>query len=145
MRPCNCDWETGECQGPLGCKAVTENLRLRADLSTTAAQLQFEQDDNARLRVDLDLATREATRLLESFVNEHCSPVPKWKALPDLVGVLSQLSNAVTIVRDYKAALYEATTNGRWTKGEQCGEWAISKEVYDSLRDPARRALEGSQ
>jgi hypothetical protein len=29
--PCNCDWETGECQGPpLGCKAVTENLRLRA-------------------------------------------------------------------------------------------------------------------
>jgi hypothetical protein len=23
MRPCNCDWEeTGECQGPLGCKAV---------------------------------------------------------------------------------------------------------------------------
>ena len=32
--PCACDWETGECQGPLGCKAVAEVLRLQAALRT---------------------------------------------------------------------------------------------------------------
>ncbi len=58
-----------------------------------------------RLREDTDLALREATRLLESFVVEHCSPIPDWKPLPDLIGVLSQLSNAVTVTRDLKAEI----------------------------------------
>lgn len=34
-----------------------------------------------------------------------------------------------------RAALYEVTTNGQWTKGEQLGDWAISKEVYETARD----------
>lgn len=34
-----------------------------------------------------------------------------------------------------RAALYEATTNGRWTEGEQRGEWAISNAVYETARD----------
>lgn len=33
------------------------------------------------------------------------------------------------------AVLYEVTTNGRWTEGEQCGEWAISNAVYETARD----------
>jgi hypothetical protein len=27
--PCACDWSTGECQGPIGCQAVAEIVRLR--------------------------------------------------------------------------------------------------------------------
>jgi hypothetical protein len=51
--PCNCDWPD-QCQGPLGCKAVTENLRLRAE--------------NAKLRALLD-------RWL--FAYQHDSPLVK--------------------------------------------------------------------
>jgi hypothetical protein len=36
-QPCNCDWETGECQGPLGCRAVAEVVRLR-ELKTPASR-----------------------------------------------------------------------------------------------------------
>lgn len=34
-----------------------------------------------------------------------------------------------------QAVLYEVTTNGEWTKGDQAGDWAISKEVYETVRD----------
>lgn len=34
-----------------------------------------------------------------------------------------------------RAALYEVTTNGRWTEGEQFGDWAISNAVYETARD----------
>lgn len=30
-----------------------------------------------------------------------------------------------------KNALHEIVTNGRWSWGEQCGEWRVSKDVYD--------------
>lgn len=36
---------------------------------------------------------------------------------------------------DLVAVIYEVTTNGQWTKGEQLGDWAISKEVYETARD----------
>src|SRR5260221_97804 len=28
-KSCSCDWETGECQGPLNCKTVAELVRLK--------------------------------------------------------------------------------------------------------------------
>ena len=46
-----------------------------------------------------------ATRLLEHFVDEHFPYNPDWKPLPELVGVLTQLDNAMTIARDYKARI----------------------------------------
>lgn len=46
--------------------------------------------------------------------------------------LLEQASAEMTKLRN---ALWEVTTNGRWTEGEQCGEWAISKEVYDTARE----------
>jgi hypothetical protein len=46
-----------------------------------------------------------ATRLLEHFVAEHFPHNPDWKPLPDLIGVLTQIDNAITIARDYKARL----------------------------------------
>jgi hypothetical protein len=30
-----------------------------------------------------------------------------------------------------RSALHEIVTNGRWSIGEQCGEWCVSKDVYD--------------
>lgn len=50
-----------------------------------------------------DGALTYATRLLVSFVNEHCNPIPEWKPDTDLLGVLSQLDNASTITRGIKA------------------------------------------
>ena len=37
-------------------------------------------------------------------------------------------------------ALVEATTNGQWTEGEQRGDWVISKEVYEVMRDAIGQA-----
>ena len=39
--PCKCDWLTGECQGPLGCKAVAEIVRLRALLPDPGSELEI--------------------------------------------------------------------------------------------------------
>lgn len=50
-----------------------------------------------------------------------------------LMARITQLTNA----------LHEVTTNGRWTKGEQCGEWAISNEVYETARDALAPAATG--
>lgn len=38
-------------------------------------------------------------------------------------------------IKQCRDALNEVTTNGQWTKGEQLGDWAISKEVYETARD----------
>lgn len=46
-----------------------------------------------------------ATRLLTTFVQEHFPTIPDWKPLPDLIGVLTQIDNAITIARDYKSRL----------------------------------------
>lgn len=46
-----------------------------------------------------------ATRLLEHFVAQHFPHNPDWKPLPELIGVLTQLDNAITIARDYKEKL----------------------------------------
>ena len=48
---------------------------------------------------------RYARNLLVHFVEEHFPHNPDWKPLPDLLGVLTQLDNAITIARDYKERL----------------------------------------
>lgn len=53
-------------------------------------------------------ALRYLTSLLVSFVNQHCDPVPEWKPLPDLMGVISQFDNATTVVREIKARAEKA-------------------------------------
>lgn len=35
--------------------------------------------------------------------------------------------------------LKEVVTNGEWTDGEQRGQWKISKEVYDSVKEVVDR------
>jgi hypothetical protein len=48
---------------------------------------------------------RYARNLLVHFVEEHFPHNPDWRPLPDLIGVLTQIDNAITIARDYKARL----------------------------------------
>lgn len=46
-----------------------------------------------------------------------------------------------SLQRDLLHAATDAITNGQWTDGEQRGDWRISTEVYETLRD-AVRAIE---
>jgi hypothetical protein len=57
----------------------------------------------AELEREMTEALAYATSLLVTFVNRYCSPVTEWKPLPELVGVLTQLDNATTIVGDMQA------------------------------------------
>lgn len=52
------------------------------------------------------------------------------------------LANALVQARN---ALNEVTTNGRWTEGEQRGEWAITNEVYETARDALAPAPTGRE
>lgn len=38
-------------------------------------------------------------------------------------------------IEQLRNALNEVITNGEWTEGEQCGDWKISPEVYETARD----------
>jgi len=102
-----------------GARVVSRDLLFRyiRDGSDTVPTVALREAvaEIERLRAEMALALGEATRLLESFVIEHCNPVPEWKPLPDLIGVLSQLSNAVTVTRDYRAEIERLT-------GERAGD-----------------------
>jgi sugar-specific transcriptional regulator TrmB len=65
----------------------------RESLRSKLAEAERERDE----------ATKYAKTLCESFVHEHCSPVETWKVFPDLIGVLTQIYNATTVVRSIKA------------------------------------------
>jgi hypothetical protein len=70
--------------------------------------------------------------IAEGGMKLHAELVDALKANEILHRLLSNRDAEITQLR---ATLYEVTTNGRWTEGEQCGEWAISKEVYETARD----------
>jgi hypothetical protein len=48
---------------------------------------------------------------------------------------LAAQADAPAPPQQMREALNEVITNGEWTKGDQCGEWKISKEVYDLAVD----------
>ena len=58
---------------------------------------------------------RYARNLLVHFVEEHFPHNPNWRPLPDLIGVLTQIDNAITIARDYKARIVEMERPLKWT------------------------------
>jgi hypothetical protein len=49
--------------------------------------------------------------------------------------VAQEIDKLRSEIERLRMILKEVTTNGRWTDGEQCGEWAISKEVYDTAKE----------
>ena len=85
---------------------LREQLAREAYYAAWGDGSQFEAaNEIERLREDTARQLGYATRLLESFVVQHFPPNPDWKPLPDLFGVLTQLDNASTIARDYKAEI----------------------------------------
>lgn len=97
------------------------------DLEEFATALQ-------RVAQERDAANREATRLLVSFVHEHCDPVPDWAPLPDLMGVLTQISNAVTVTRDIQAKLAAAEARIATARDEGLEDAAL---LIDSVQIPS--------
>lgn len=65
MATCSCDWETGECQAPTGCKAFAEGTRLKDEndrllarnaeheerYSALEAREEYRRVENERLRL----------------------------------------------------------------------------------------------
>ena len=72
-------------------------------ISALSAALSEARGKVGEAERETDEATKYAKTLCESFVHEHCSPVETWKVLPDLIGVLTQIYNATTVVRSIKA------------------------------------------
>jgi hypothetical protein len=57
---------------------------------------------------EYQLAEQELRNLLCSFVEQYCEPVPQWRPLDDLRGMISQFDNASTVVREFKARALRA-------------------------------------
>jgi hypothetical protein len=53
--------------------------------------------------------------------------------------------NNPPVITRLRNALHEVTTNGEWIEGEQCGDWKISKEVYETARDALTPATMGDR
>ena len=64
---------------------------------------------------------------------------PQNKRKRDVKATLA-LARKMAAVEELLEALNEAVTNGEWSEGEQCGDWCISKEVYETLRDAIAKA-----
>ncbi len=85
------------CREIYGCEPdAIPNVAARvrdASVAALAAILpQLQKEPEAYLR-----------RLLTSFVAEHFPDNAAWRPLPDMIGMLTQLDNATTIARDYRA------------------------------------------
>lgn len=98
------------------------------DVEGVLALIDEAADTIERLSRERDEALRYATGLLASFVHEHCDPVPEWKPLPDLLGVLTQLDNATTVTRDIKAE--------RDAEREACAQ--IAESFHVEKHEPSR-------
>lgn len=64
---------------------------------------------------------------------------------PHLERLRQIIRNQADVITRMGLALAEVTTNGRWTEGEQRGEWAITNEVYETARDALAPAPTGRE
>lgn len=80
-------------------------------------------------------AAKAAFAIMQAYPrNSHGAPL-------DEHGVRFQNAALADENKQLRQALNEVVTNGEWTEGEQCGDWKISKEVYETARD----ALAGAE
>ena len=81
---CNCDWATGECQGPIGCKALQH-------LNTLWITETYETD---RLRSDLEIARKaleEAHGYIDACSDLHAAPlVQRLRAAIDQIAHMGE-------------------------------------------------------
>jgi hypothetical protein len=115
--------------------------RVEEQVSSSTLNFVLRDPNDAADRIDvLEAAQGYATRLLEHFVAEHFPPNPDWKPLPDLIGVLTQLDNALTIARDYKArieALEAALRDNetRWLAVHDLLGGVLEGQLFRALQD----------
>ena len=98
MKQCNCDWATGECQGPLECQEIES---LRAQLATAAEEISLLQargdlavqnrnywQEEAELR-GAQLASARLAAQSAAPVGEFLLPTPEQiePILDDFLGV----------------------------------------------------------
>ena len=103
----------GHYQVAHGAKAAVEaahkiwaDLQTRAEASTEPAGAMEERI--VALTAERDESYKYARNLLVAFVNKHCNPVPHFAPLSDLLGVLTQIDNAMTVTDRLTAELAEA-------------------------------------
>lgn len=70
---------------------------------------------------DIEEAKTYLRNLLTIFVHEHCDPVPEWAPLPDLVGMLTQIDNAITVTRDRQAEIARLREALAWVRKNYAG------------------------
>lgn len=115
--------------------------RLIDAVETQAAHITRLEADVARLTKERDEATNNLRGFMTSFVREHFPDNIGWQPLPDLLGMLTQMDNASTIARDYKAqnkAMREALERQRtniehWIETGKAASPEESKSIYDQI------------
>lgn len=91
-------------------------ILARGQVSAAATQAFAQADIEKRInsvldpsyassQAEIESAKTYLRSLLTSFVKEHCDPVPEWAPLPDLLGMLTQIDNAITVTRDRQAEI----------------------------------------
>lgn len=78
-------------------RAIETMIRAVDAIQTLTASLARANERVGEVELERDEALRYASGFLEAFVAKYCDPVPGFKPLPDLVGVLTQIDNATTV------------------------------------------------
>ena len=112
-------------------KEAMDLKQALADNAYPAADGSADIDNHALPIIEVTLRNVAGRRdaeieSLRATIEELSDKLKAWDA---------QIFVAVRKNERLLAALWEVTTNGRWTEGEQRGEWAISSEVYETARD----------
>ena len=76
---------------------------LEQKLLTTSLEALAISDTNNELQAEIETAKNDLRSFMTSFVREHFFDNTGWQPLPDLLGMLSQMDNASTIARTYRA------------------------------------------
>ena len=76
---------------------------LEQKLRTTSLEALAISDANNELQAEIETAKNDLRSFMTSFVREHFFDNTGWQPLPDLLGMLSQMDNASTIARTYRA------------------------------------------
>ena len=84
-------------------EAASRIEELEQNLRTTSLEALAISDANNELQAEIETAKNDLRSFMTSFVREHFFDNTGWQPLPDLLGMLSQMDNASTIARTYRA------------------------------------------
>lgn len=94
-------------EGQANAALIVEAINALPALLDTLSKLEAERDE----------ATFYLRNLLVSYVVKYCDPIPEWKPLDDLLGMLTQIDNASTVTGDILAGAL--TAEARLSEAEE--------------------------